>query len=257
MVRPVDVNRSDWNSTLECGQDGEPVLRLGLRLVKGLSELTALRLVKERGVTDFMDAQDVYDRAGLNQKDIAALAAADALRSLAGNRHRARWDVAGIEEPLPLAPAVRLPEALPMLAVPTEGQDVVADYNSTGLTLRRHPMALLRTNLLDRHVLSAADLRNHRESKMVHTAGLVMTRQRPGSAQGVIFVTLEDETGSINLIVWDRVVERQRQLLLESALLGVWGKIQRQDDVLHVIVSRLCDYSSLLGRLSLKSRNFR
>jgi error-prone DNA polymerase len=148
-------------------------------------------------------------------------------------------------------------EGLPLLKSPTEGQEVAADYNSTGLTLRKHPMELLRGRLSSGGILNAVEIWEYPHGEFIQTAGLVVTRQRPGSAKGVFFVTLEDETGHINLIVWDTVAMRQRRVLLDSVLLKVSGKIQREGDVLHIVVTRLEDYSSLLGELTMKSRNFR
>jgi error-prone DNA polymerase len=200
---------------------------------------------------------DLVARAQLDRRDREALAAADALRVLAGNRHRARWDITGIEEPSPLFPVTRIEEGVPMLRSPTEGQDIAADYNHTGLTLRRHPMALLRPLFASRHMLSAEQVEASHDEALINTAGLVITRQRPGSAKGVFFVTLEDETGYINLVVWDAVATRWRRPLLNATLMGVSGTVQREGDVLHVVARRLEDHSYLLGRLTAKSRSFR
>jgi len=164
--------------------------------------------------------------------------------------------VAGIEVPLPLLRETRLREALPMLRQPTEGQAIVADYDSTGLTLRRHPLALLRERFRARQVLSAVEIMACANDAVIRTAGLVISRQRPGSAKGVFFLTLEDETGHVNLIIWERVAMRQRQVLLEAKLLGVTGMLQRQGDVVHIVVNRLEDYSRLLGHLTTRSRDF-
>ena len=256
-VRPVDAACSDWDCTLERRGDGRPALRLGLRLVKHLSREGAARLLAARAVRAFDGIADVAERALLDRRDLEALAAADALSSLAGHRHRAVWQVSGVERILPLLPAATaIDEGIPLLRAPREGQDIVADYGSTGLTLRRHPLALLRDKLQRRGVLPAQQLWEQPDGKMVKTAGLVITRQRPGSAGGVIFVTLEDETGYVNLIVWDRVATAQRAALLESRLLEVHGKLQREGDVQHVIAQRLNDLSALLGDLHLTARNF-
>lgn len=256
-VRPVDVNRSDWACTLERRAGGEPALRLGLCMVKGLAETAGRRLVRVRHVSAFVDVPDLVARTGIDNGDCRALAGADAMRFVSGHRHRASWDIAGIEPPLPLLPEVSVREGTPMLRRPTEGQDIAADYNSTGLTLRRHPMALLRGYFGERRILSAAAVADLPDESWIETAGIVITRQRPGSAKGVFFVTLEDETGYINLIVWERVALRQRRTLLESTLLGVTGRIQRQGEVLHVVADRLADHSRLLGRLTVRSRSFR
>jgi len=256
-VRPVDINCSDWDSTLERRADGAVALRLGLRQVNGLSEAGTQRLLSARRSRSFADVQDLSLRASLDRKDREALAAADALRSLVGNRHRARWDIAGIETPLPLLAGTRVEEGLPMLRQPTEGQDIAADYNHTGLTLRRHPLALLRQRFAARNILSAEQVNACPNEVTVETAGIVITRQRPGSAKGVFFVTLEDETGYINLVVWEAVAKRWRRELLNSRLMGVSGKVQREGDVLHVVARRLHDHSQLLGRLTARSRSFR
>jgi error-prone DNA polymerase len=256
-VRPVDVNCSDWDSTLERQDDGTPALRLGLRQVSGLTEAAAQRLLSARQTQAFTDVQDLASRAELDRKDREALAAADALRPLAGNRHRARWDVTGIETPLPLLEGACVEEGVPMLRQPTEGQDIAADYSHIGLTLRRHPLALLRPRFASGNILSAEQVDACPNEVMIETAGIVITRQRPGSAKGVFFVTLEDETGYVNLVVWEAVAMRWRRELLGSTLMGVSGKVQREGDVLHVVAHRLHDYSYLLGRLITKSRSFR
>jgi error-prone DNA polymerase len=193
----------------------------------------------------------------LERRDLEALAAADALACLVGHRHRALWQVSGVEPALPLLPAATvLEEGVPLLRAPHEGQNIVADYGSTGLTLRRHPLSLLRDKLQRRGVLPTRDLWEQPNGKLVRTAGLVITRQRPGSAGGVTFVTMEDETGYVNLIVWNNVAVAQRAALLESRLLEVKGKLQREGDVQHVIAQHLTNLSEMLGDLIVASRNF-
>jgi error-prone DNA polymerase len=256
-VRAVDVQISDWDCTLERRADGRPALRLGLRLVKHLSTEGAARLVAARAVRGFDGIADLAERGGLDRRDLEALAAADALAGLAGHRHRAVWQVTGVERALPLLPAATVgEEGIPLLRAPREGQDIVADYGSTGLTLRRHPLCLLRERLRRRGVLPTQELWEQPNGKLVRTAGLVITRQRPGSASGVIFVTMEDETGYVNLIVWDSVAVAHRAALLESLLLEVRGKLQREGDVQHVIAQRLTNLSAMLGDLTVASRNF-
>jgi error-prone DNA polymerase len=256
-VRPVAIADSDWDCTLERRSDGRPALRLGLRLVKHLSKEAADRLLEARAARDFDSIADLAERGNLGSRDLESLAAADALAGLAGHRHRAVWQVTGVERALPLLPAdTALQEGIPLLRAPREGQDIVADYGSTGLTLRRHPLALLRDRLARRRVLPAQDLWDQPDGQSVITAGLVITRQRPGSASGVIFVTLEDETGCVNLIVWNGVAVAQRAALLESRLLEVQGKLQREGDVQHVIARRLTNLSAMLGELVVASRNF-
>ena len=255
-VRAVDVRASDWDCTLEPGPPSGPALRLGLCIVKGLPEEAARRLVEARTLAPFTAVQDLAGRAGLSRRELQCLAAAGALSGLAGHRHRAAWAVAGVEAPLPLLPEPRIAEGLPLLRAPREGEDIVADYARTGLTLRRHPLALLRDRLESRGLSSAERIRGLPNGATVRTAGLVITRQRPGSASGVTFVTLEDETGSINLIVWRDVAERQRQALVGSRLMGVAGELQLEGEVMHVIAHRLVDLTHLLGRLVTRPRDF-
>ncbi len=257
-VRAVDVAVSDWDCTLERRAAGRPALRLGLRMVKHLSGAGAARLLAARAQRAFDSIADLAERGVLDRRDLEALAAADALAALAGHRHRAVWQVTGVGRAMPLLPAATArAEGIPMLRAPREGQDIVADYGSTGLTLRRHPLALLRDKLGVRGVLPTRELWDQPNGKLLITAGLVITRQRPGSAGGVTFVTLEDETGYVNLIVWNAVAVAQRAALLESRLLEVHGKLQREGDVQHVIAERLVNLSSLLGELTVASRNFR
>jgi error-prone DNA polymerase len=256
-VRAVDVMISASDCTLERREDGRPALRLGLRLVKHLSQEGVARLLAARAARPFGSIADMAERAALDRRDLEALAAADALTRLSGHRHRAVWQVTGVERALPLLPAATaVDEGIPLLRAPREGQDIVADYGSMGLTLRRHPLALLREKLQRRGVVPTQELWERPNGKMVITAGLVITRQRPGSAGGVTFVTMEDETGYVNLIVWNRVAVEQRAALLESRLLEVHGKLQREGDVQHVIAQRLTNLSSMLGDLMVVSRNF-
>jgi error-prone DNA polymerase len=256
-VRPAAVEASDWDCTLERREDGCPALRLGLRMVKHLSGHGALRLLAARAARAFVSTADLAERADLDRGDLEALAAAGALEGLAGHRHRAVWQVSGVERALPLLGAgTAAEEGVPLLRAPREGQDIAADYGSLGLTLRRHPVALLRGALARRGILPNQELWEQPNGRIVTAAGLVITRQRPGSASGVTFVTLEDETGYVNLIVWERVAEAQRAALLESRLLMVRGRLQREGDVLHVIAQRLTNLSELLGDLVVTSRDF-
>jgi error-prone DNA polymerase len=255
-VRPVDVNRSHWDSTLEADAAGHPVIRLGLRLVKGFALRDAERVVDERRAGDFADVAALARRTGLGQSGLGRLAAAGALASLARNRHRARWDVAAVEKPLPLLGDAVVAEGIPLLRRPTEGENIVADYASVGLSLGRHPLALLRGQLDAAGIMQAADVREFRNGGPVRACGIVITRQRPASAAGVTFVTLEDESGHLNLIVWEKVATRERRALLGAKLLVVDGYVQRDGEVLHVIARQLYDYSALLGTLTTTSRDF-
>jgi len=257
-VRAASAEASAWDATLERRDDGRPALRLGLRLVRRLSEEGARRLIAARAVRSFADIADLAERAALDRRDLEALAASDALAGIAGHRYRAFWQVSGVERALPLLGAdTAVPEGIPLLRAPREGHDIVADYGSLGLSLRRHPLALLRKRLEARGIVPTEMLWDLPTGRRVTTAGLVITRQRPGSASGVTFVTMEDETGHVNLIVWKRVAEEQRAALLGSRLLEVRGALQREGDVLHVIAQRLTDLSALLGELAFESRDFR
>jgi error-prone DNA polymerase len=255
-VRPADVNYSDFESTLERRDDGRPALRLGLNSVKGLSEEGAKRLVDARSSGPFEAIRDLAERAALGTKDLGALASAGSLKSLASNRHRARWEVAGIAKPTELLRTMRFAEAMPMLRRPTEREDIAADYRHLGLTLGRHPLALLRPRLAELRVLDARAVAEVTPGKRIRTAGLVITRQRPSSAAGVTFVTLEDETGYLNLVIWDRLAHDERRIVLGASLMGVVGKVQKEGSVLHVIAERLYDHSEWLGDIVSQSRDF-
>ncbi|HXM83938.1 MAG TPA: error-prone DNA polymerase [Burkholderiales bacterium] len=245
-VRSPDVTASDWNCTLEQG-----AVRLGLRMVSGLSEAAGRRIFSSR---PYSSVADLAHRAELNRKDLRCLAAAGALEPLAGHRRLAHWSAAGAERRPPLdAPAS---ERMPVLEPPREGEDIVADYASLGLTLGRHPLALLRSRLNKLQLLTAEELRLRSHGSTARVAGLVTCRQRPDTASGVIFVTLEDETGCVNVVVWNRLAERQRSELLGARLLGVQGVIERDGEVVHLVARHLFDHSALLGPLAAASRDF-
>ncbi|HLF11082.1 MAG TPA: error-prone DNA polymerase, partial [Gammaproteobacteria bacterium] len=238
-VRAVDVNLSDWESTLERGVDGTLAVRLGMTIVKGLASGAGARVLEVRKAKPFADVQDLAERAGLGSKDLGALASSGALQKLASHRHRARWDVAGVERPTALLTQVRFVEGAPILRRPTEGEDIAADYRYLGVSLGSHPLALLRPRLTAAGLSAARSVAEMAHGARVTTAGLVITRQRPSSAAGVTFVTLEDETGYLNLVVWERLAQRARKVLLGASLLGVEGTVQREGGVLHVIAERL------------------
>ena len=264
-VRPVDVTVSAWDSTLE--GDGEPhrAVRLGLQLVRGLKGETAARLVDARSERPFASAEDLARRAHLDAGDLEALAQADALGTLpgiAGHRHQAAWVVAGIDtRPTELLRATRVHEAAAELAAPAAVEDTLADYRSVGLTLKTHPLALLREQLDAFKVLPAAVLRNHPHGRLARASGLVTHRQRPPTAKGTMFVTLEDDTGAVNVIVWPKVVETQRKPLLGATLMTVFGQWQRQGEgeqsVMHLVATKVIDHTHLLQGLVSRSRDFR
>jgi error-prone DNA polymerase len=255
-VRPADVLVSDRDCTLERGIDDEPAVRLGLRLIADLSTAGAERLVTARRERLFDSVDDLARRARLDRGDLAALARAGALAALAGHRHRAGWAVAGVEPVLPLLEETQIREGVPLLRPPSEGRDIVADYRSMGLTLGRHPLELLRSRLADDGLVSAAELNTAPHGARTAYAGIVINRQRPGSAKGVVFVTLEDETGQANVVVWQSVAEAWRRPLLGARLLEVAGRVQREGPVVHLVAERMADRSSLLGALEARSRDF-
>jgi error-prone DNA polymerase len=232
-------------------------MRLGLRMVKGLSEDSGQHIVAQRPATGYASIQQLVEQVGLDRRELGVLASAGALEVLEGHRHRARWAVAGVEKPTPLLTSMDRYEAAPLLRKPTEGQDIVADYQSLGLTLGRHPMQLLRHRLDRYRYLQAERIADLPTGTAVSVAGLVITKQRPGTASGVIFVTLEDETGHINLVVWKQVAEQYRAALLNSKLMGIQGELQIEGDVIHVIARQLIDHSDMLGNLVVTSRDFR
>ncbi|MEX6501334.1 error-prone DNA polymerase [Pseudomonas zhanjiangensis] len=257
-IRPVDVCSSDWDCSLEPTGAAQPAIRLGLRLVRGLREDDGRRIEAARHERAFSDVADLCRRAGLDGRARALLADAGALQALSGHRHQARWAVAGVEAPAPLfADLPSADEGQVALPLPSVGADLQADYASLGTTLGPHPLALLREQLTGRRCRSSRELTGVEHGRLVRVAGLVVGRQRPGTASGVTFVTLEDEHGMINLVVWRDLAERQRRVLVESRLLLVEGHLEAQDGVRHVIAGRLGDLSSLLAGLDVRSRDFR
>ncbi|HEY1182511.1 MAG TPA: error-prone DNA polymerase, partial [Rhodocyclaceae bacterium] len=257
-IRPVAVEHSDWESTLENNPESAPSVRLGLHQIGGLSQAGGQRIVAARRLRPFRDVADLAARAELQRKDLDALVAANALTGLSGNRRQAAWASAAVPVQGDLLSDVLPREEAPALRQPSEAEDIVADYASMNLTLGRHPMALLRTHLKRHRYLSAAALRALPDKQLARCAGLVTGRQRPGTATGVIFVTLEDETGMTNVIVHADLVERQRKELLGAQLLGVRGIVQHASDgeVVHVLAQYLVDHSELLGELNVSSRDF-
>jgi error-prone DNA polymerase len=233
-----------------------PALRLGLRMIQGLSRAGAERIITARRAAPFASVEDLAARAALDQRDLKALAAASALASLTTHRRAAWWEVAGIEDKPPLFRHVASNEEKTEFPAPSEAESLVADYASLGLTLGRHPLALLRDTFIKRRMLTAEQIRQQPDGKLVRAVGLVTGRQRPDTASGVIFVTLEDETGYVNVVVWSRLAEKQRRELLQSSLLGVYGRLERQGEVVHLVAGRLVDYSELLGQMEARSRDF-
>ncbi|HET6432400.1 error-prone DNA polymerase [Dyella sp.] len=258
-VRPVDVRYSQWDCTLEDDPRharGQPALRLGLRMVSGLGEAAGLAITAARDQQPFRDAEDLCLRADLSRPHREALAEAGALRGLAGHRHRARWAVTGVQAQLPLFEGQSSAEAPAALPLPSLAQDTAADYASTGLSLGPHPLRQLRAQLRARRCRDSRQLQYALHGSHVRAAGLVITRQQPGTASGVIFVTMEDEHGPINVIVWQHVASQQRRPLISSRLLMVDGQWQHVGGVRHLLAHRLTDLSDLLGKLQAGSRDF-
>jgi len=255
-VRPVDVMHSRVESTLEDLPD-TPAVRLGLHRVQGLQAPSAERIVVERGKAPFDSAEELARRARLEQHEMKLLAAAGALATLSGHRRQQVWDAAALHAPPELLQDAPVDEAFLELPAAPEGEEVVWDFASVGLTLRSHPMALLRPRL-DRYKLQTSEeLRRMPDGRTVRTAGIVTLRQQPGTAKGTVFVSLEDEHGSTQVIVWKHVREAQRQVLLGARLLAVKGRWQREGEVCNLIAHRLADLSPMLGRLATESRDFR
>ena len=239
------VNASRWDSTLEEGD-----LRLGLRMVKGLANARAADIITHRGEVPYTDMADLHRRSGVPIAALERLAEADAFQSIGLDRRAALWAIRGLSDsPLPLfddaasgEPAVRLPA----MALP---QEVVEDYRSVGLSLRAHPVSFMRTGLDVQGMIRCGDLRSTRDGRSVTVAGIILIRQRPGSASGVLFITIEDETGIANLIVWPSLFERQRRLILSAGMVACTGKVQREGEVIHVIAEYFADLSPQLRAL--------
>ncbi|MFP3994873.1 error-prone DNA polymerase [Pseudomonas capeferrum] len=256
-VRPVDVFHSEWDCTLERVADNALAIRLGLRQIRGFAEADARRLEQARAQRPWRDVEDLCLRAGLDQRARARLADAGALRALARDRHQARWQVAAVQPQLPLFAEVdAAPEGAVALPAPTVGEDLVSDYQTLGTTLGPHPLTLLRPRLRALGCRSSCELAAVEHGDSIAVAGLVVGRQRPQTASGVTFVTLEDEYGMVNVVVWRDLAERQRRALVGSQLLKVSGRLEQENGVRHLIARRLEDVSPLLQGLDVRSRDF-
>jgi error-prone DNA polymerase len=261
-IRPVDVRYSDWDCSLEPVDNPEYTrnlaIRMGMRMIRGFREEDARRIEQSRQQRAFKDVTDLCIRADLDNRGRASLADSGALRGLAGHRHRARWEIAGVEVQRPLfGDDCFGEEAQVALPLPSVAQDLVADYNTLGTTLGPHPLSLLRNKLAAKRFRSSKDLITEEHGRNFSVAGLVVGRQRPGTASGVTFVTLEDEHGMINVVVWRDLAERQRKVLVGSQLMQVFGKFEYQKGVRHVIAQRLFDLTPLLTGLDVRSRDFK
>jgi error-prone DNA polymerase len=266
-VRAPDVQHSDWACTVEAASPEhlaqtthprpQPAVRLGLRLVAHLSVEAVKRIEQARQQGPFADVESLTRRARLAQSDVRALAAGDALQSLAGHRRQQVWQASAQHRPPELLQDAAVHEAPLYLPAPPEGEDIVFDHAALGLSLRRHPLALLRPQLAKERLLNAAQMHDFPNGRLARACGIVTVRQQPGTASGVVFVTLEDETGNVNVIVWASLRDKQRHVLIHARLLAVYGVWQREGEVRHLIAHHLRDMTPLLGTLRTQSRDFR
>ncbi|TWF47646.1 error-prone DNA polymerase [Neorhizobium alkalisoli] len=268
-VRPVCINRSRWDCTLEqIGNSDRHAVRLGFRRVKGLAVADASRIVAARGSGDFGSVDDMWRRSGVPTEALVQLAKADAYRpSLKLERRDALWAIKALrDEPLPLFAAAAQREAKAIaeqqepdvvLRQMTDGHNVIEDYGHTGLTLRQHPIAFLRQDLAARNIVTCAEAMSARDGRWIFTAGLVLVRQKPGSAKGVMFITIEDETGPANLVVWPKLFEKSRRVVLGSSMMAIQGKIQREGEVVHLIARQLFDLTADLSGLADRDAAFK
>lgn len=254
-VRPVCINASRWDCTLEpTGDRTRFAIRLGLRMVKGLTNADGATITTARADETFVSVDDLWRRAGVPVAALTRIAEADGFRPALGlARREALWAIRGLrDEELPLfaaasaregATIVEVDESAVLLRPMTAGREVVADYSHTGLSLRRHPISFLREDLRKRRMVSCAESMGARDRRWLETAGIVLVRQRPGSAKGVVFITIEDETGIANLVVWQKIFERYRRVILSSSMIAVRGRVQREGEVVHLVAHRIVDLS--------------
>jgi error-prone DNA polymerase len=258
-IRPVCINASRWDCTLEpADRDDRVAVRLGLRMVRGLANADAATIVAARAKQSFVSVDDLWRRAGVPAATLVELAEADAFRpSLQLARREALWAIKALrDEPLPLFAAASASEArsVPEIHEPavalrpmTAGGEVVEDYGHVGLTLRSHPLSFLREDLRRRGIVTCVEAMAARDGRWLETAGIVLVRQMPGSAKGVMFITIEDETGIANLVIWPKVFEAQRRIVLSAGMMGVRGRIQREGEVVHLVARHLTDLSPELA----------
>jgi error-prone DNA polymerase len=255
-ARAADINLSSWGSTLEDRDSGGPALRLGLRQIDGLQEEEIGRLVAARAQGAFGSVHDLWQRAGLRLPTLETLAAADAFRSIGLDRRQALWEVTALANapPLPLFSwsAAHETGAEPEVTLPSMplSEHVVNDYQTLRLSLKAHPMSFLRERLRAERVSNFQELRSMRDGQFVKVAGVILVRQRPGSAKGVVFMTLEDETGVGNCVVWPKTLERYRKTVMQARLMLVTGRVQRHESIVHVVTTALEDRSDWLLLLS-------
>jgi error-prone DNA polymerase len=255
-VRPVDIRASHWDAMLEPSSGAQSAVRLGFNMVRGLAREAGWRIEEARAIRAFSDTADLALRAQLTRHDLQMLASANVLEALTGNRRQALWQAVVSEADKGLLRQAPVREDAVPLEAPSEGENIVADYYSLGLTLGRHPLALLRPMLSAKRFLPADVLNTFADRQLARGCGIVTVRQRPQTAKGTMFVTLEDETGLVNVIVWPALIDRYRKELLTAQLLGVYGIWQCESKVRHLVAKRLVDLSPLLGRLTTRSRDF-
>jgi error-prone DNA polymerase len=261
-VLAVDIRYSGWDAALELTESTEPLnteapaVRLGFNLVRGLSEEAVRRIEAARNARPFTDLHDAARRANLNRADLEHLAQAGALQALSGHRRHALWQALAAAPDSDILQDAPIAEDVPDFAAPPEGREIAADYHALGLTLGRHPLALLRPLLAAKRFLPSDVLSTFRNGQFARGCGIVTVRQRPGTAKGVMFVTLEDETGNINVIVWPALIDKYRKELLGTTLLGVYGIWQSESGVTHLVAKHVVDLSHLMGRLQIGSRDF-
>ncbi|HLK70398.1 MAG TPA: error-prone DNA polymerase [Steroidobacteraceae bacterium] len=266
-VLPVDVSVSNWDCTLETAAPRmtapggaavpQPSLRLGLRLVRGLTEAQGAQILQARTTQGFRSIDDLAVRASLPQRALQSLAAAGALACLSTHRHEASWRALGVERLPAMLQGLSAEEPPAQLPAPSEGEQILADYRHLGLTTGRHPLALLRSRLVNLGFSSSTDLRQLPDGRRVRVGGLVTHMQQPATASGVVFASLEDESGILNIILWPKLFAAQRREALEASLLVVDGTLQRRDSVAHVVAQQLHNRSLWLGSLQRSSRDFR
>ncbi len=257
-ILPADVGASDWECTLTPSQadPSRPAARLGLCLVKGFTPAAAERISSARRAGPFLSVNALARRAALSTAELRSLASAGALASLAGHRRQAWWAASGSQAAPGLLHGAPIPDQPLVLPAPAETQDIIADYARLGFSLGRHPLSFLRGLLSAERFLTAAEIADCPDRKLARAAGIVTCRQRPGTAKGTLFVTIEDETGWVNVIVRPELLEAERRILLSAALIGVYGQITRQGNVVHLHAKRVVDRSAQLGQLAPRSRDF-
>ena len=256
-VRPVDINHSRWDCTLEPCDGRYMAVRLGLRMARELSNADAAAIVLARGETPYTSVEEIQRRANVGRGALDRIGAAGGFGNIAASRRQGLWDVKGLgNAALPLFAAAdereglirkEATEPVARLADMPEGQEVVEDYRTMGLSLRAHPLSFLRDQLERQRYRPCSELITAKDGKWINVAGLVLLRQKPGSAKGVMFITLEDETGIANLVVWPSLFEKFRRIVLGSSMMGVRGQVQREGDVIHLVANRLENLSPMLA----------